>query len=738
MKATLIQGDARHIPMADNYDVFLKTKVHQYMGEGISVDGLHPKLYPFQAAIVKWALRKGRSAIFADCGLGKTFMQLEWANHIPGKVLIVAPLSVAQQTQHEAEKLGLTVPFVRAQSQIASQLSVTNYEMLDSFDPSQFKGIVLDESSILKSIDGKTRDKLIKMFRETPYRLCCTATPAPNDIAEIANHAEFLGIMTRAEMLASFFVHDDTVWRLKGHAIEPFFKWLASWGMSLHIPSDLGFEDNGYILPRLEILPYFVDTGYVPQGMLFSMGLDGIHGRLLVRRQSLKGRVDFAANMVNNSSGQWLVWCGLNKEGQELAAAIPDSRLIEGANSFAEKAKTIEGFLAGDIRVLVTKPRIAGFGMNFQRCHQMIFVGLSDSYEAYYHCVRRCWRFGQSSPVTANIVLSAAEEPIYRNIQRKETQALELTRAMLKNVREYEKVELASEKGTIIPHIVQEASGDNWTMFMGDCTERLKEITSDSIDFSVFSPPFLSLYTYMSSPRDLGNSQNDEQFFAHFGLVAAELLRVIKPGRNCAVHVAQVPAKKMNEGYIGLKDFRGDVIRCFQRQGWIYHGEVTIDKNPQSQAIRTHSKGLLFAQLKKDSSWLRPGLADYICIFRKPGENAVAIHPDIGNEEWITFAHPVWYGIRETDTLSVAEARSEKDERHVAPLQLETIERCIRLWSNPNELVLSPFAGIGSEGYKAILLGRRFIGIELKPEYWATAVHNLQRAEEKVKSGRLL
>ena len=279
--------------------------------------------------------------------------------------------------------------------------------------------------------------------------------------------------------------------------------------------------------------------------------------------------------------------------------------------------------------------------------------------------------------------------------------------------------------------------GDGWMVTNQDCIEGVAALPADSVDLSVYSPPFISLYTYTASERDMGNCANAPEFFEHFGFLIRELLRVTKPGRLTACHVQQVAAMLERDGFIGMKDFRGDTIRAFQEHGWIYHGEVCIDKDPQAQAIRTKAKGLLFVQMRKDSSWSRPAMADYILLFRKPGENQVPINPDISNDDWIQWARPIWYGIRESDTLHVAEARGEDDERHICPLQLGTIERCIRLWSNPGELVLSPFAGIGSEGYESVRLGRRFVGFELKPQYAEVASRNLMAAENAKLQGSL-
>jgi len=714
-----------------DYKEFLESKRIIFRSTGITVQDsdIHPSLFPFQRDLTRWALQKGRCAIFADTGLGKSRMQLEFARLTGQRSLIIAPLSVAKQTVNEARKIDLEIHYTRSGDDLSDTINITNYEMIGKFAPDKFGTVVLDESSILKGLDGKTRQKLTDMFAETPYKLCCTATPAPNDIAEIANHAEFLGIMSRVDMLATFFVHDDQGWRLKKHATDSFYRWLASWGMSIRKPSDLGYDDNGFILPELKIIPQFVRVDYVPEGRLFFAGLKGIQDRSAVRKATLKERVAAAAELVNaDNQEQWLVWCGLNDEGRELHKLIPDSVLVEGQQSIETKISALEGFQEGRHRVMITKPKIAGFGMNFQHCHKMVFVGLGDSFESYYQCIRRCLRFGQLYPVDVYIILSEAEQGIYENVLRKEAEAKEMGDRLIENIKEFEREEIQGVKSDF-QYETDTVRGKNedYILMLGDSVERMAEIKSGSVGLSVFSPPFLSLYTYSPTERDIGNSQTEEDFFRHFGYIIDELLRVTMPGRNCCVHVAQVPAMLVQDGYIGLKDFRGKTIQAFEDRGWIYHGEVCIDKDPQAQAIRTHSKGLLFVQLKKDASWLRPALADYILVFRKPGENPAPIKPDLTNDEWIEFARPIWYGIRESDTLNVADGRDENDERHICPLQLGTIERCVRLWSNPGDLVCSPFAGIGSEGYMALKLGRRFVGIELKRSYYEAAKKNMER-----------
>ena len=290
---------------------------------------------------------------------------------------------------------------------------------------------------------------------------------------------------------------------------------------------------------------------------------------------------------------------------------------------------------------------------------------------------------------------------------------------------------------SIQPYVTNEAEGENWRLMLGDSCERLRELPEDSVDLSVYSPPFSSLYTYSPSERDLGNSSNDEEFFEHYRFIIDEILRATKPGRNTCVHVQQVTLSKANHGYVGMKDFRGDVIRAHQEAGWIFYGEVTVDKDPQAQAIRTKAHCLMFQTLRRDSASNRPALADYLLVFKKPGDNEVPISPDVTNEEWIEWAHPIWWGIRESATLQYQSARDDQDERHICPLQLPFIERCVRLWSNPGETVLSPFAGIGSEGYVSIQHGRKFIGCELKPSYWRTAVGNLEAAVNLANQGSL-
>jgi len=428
-----------------NYTEFLASKRRVYTGRGIHSASLPNQLHTWQRSIVQWALRKGRAAIFADCGLGKTFMQVAWAAALPCRTLILAPLCVAEQTVREAAKLGVVVKYALNHDDAGdAAIVITNYERIEKFIVSDFGAVVLDESSILKSFDGKTRTRLIEAFKETPYRLCCTATPSPNDIAELGNHAEFLGLCTRPEFLATWFIHDDAGWRMKGHAVTPFYRWLASWAVALRSPSDLGYDGAGYTLPALRIHDAVVGEDAPIDGVLFSeLALKGVGGRIRARKASVESRVKEAARLASGD-GQWIVWCGLNSESDAVTDLVDGAVNVQGTDTHADKSGAVEAFICGDVRVLVTKPKILGFGMNFQHCHQMVFLGLSDSYETYYQCVRRSWRYGQARQVDAYVVVSPAERAVVENVRRKEAHADALTQNLLQHVAEFEKEELVA------------------------------------------------------------------------------------------------------------------------------------------------------------------------------------------------------------------------------------------------------------------------------------------------------
>lgn len=428
--------------MNSKYADFINKKRITTESSGFQISKTNPSLFDFQRDIVRWSCKKGKSAVWADCGLGKTLMQLEWANSVykqTGKsVLILAPLAVAAQTVREGEKFGINVNICRKQQDVVVGINITNYEMLEVFDEKSFSGVVLDESSILKHFDSKTRTLIIEKFKDTPYKLACTATPAPNDHMELGNHAEFLNVMTRTEMLATFFVHDggDTSkWRIKGHAENKFWEWVASWAVVLKSPSDLGYNAGKFTLPPLKIHEQVVPSSAseVDGQMMFIPEIaQTLIDRRAARKESLENRVEKAARLANGNNQQWLIWCDLNAESEALKKAIKDAVEVKGSDSNEHKEKSMLGFSKGEIRVLITKPSIAGFGMNWQNCNNMIFVGLSDSYEAFYQAVRRCWRFGQEKEVHAHIVISESEGAVKSNIERKEADSERMAREMVK------------------------------------------------------------------------------------------------------------------------------------------------------------------------------------------------------------------------------------------------------------------------------------------------------------------
>lgn len=716
-----------------DYSEFLAAKRLVDPPTGLEGDlAISDALYDFQRDIVRWALRRGRAAIFADCGMGKTPMQIEWAQHIPGDVLIFAPLAVAQQTVGEGRKFGVDVHYCRSQDMAKPGVNVTNYEMLHHFDPSKWTGVILDESSIIKHRDGKYRSMLIEAFAQTPYRLACTATPAPNDYMELGNHAEFLGVMRMAEMLATFFVHDGgetQKWRLKGHAQTDFWRWLCSWAVMIRRPSDLGYDDGKFVLPPVRYFEETVTSGTAPDGMLFQMEAQTLQERISARRSSVADRVAAAADLANGSDEPWLIWCNLNSESDALAKAIPDTVEVRGSDSVEAKEAAMNAFTRGEIRVMVTKPSIAGFGMNWQHCRNVAFVGLSDSWEQYYQAVRRCWRFGQTRPVNVWIITAETEGAVVANIKRKEKDAESMAQNMVDHMHEMNEASIKGVERSRDEYATGTETGDGWTMHLGDCVETVAAMPSESIHFSIFSPPFASLYTYTNSNRDMGNSKDDGEFHTHFGFLVDQLFRVTMPGRLVSFHCMNLPTSKVNHGYIGIRDFRGDLIRMFEARGFIFHSEVCIWKDPVTAMQRTKALGLLHKQLKKDSCMSRQGIPDYLVTMRKPGENPERVshtNETFPVQLWQNFASPVWMDINPSDTIQYRSAREHDDERHICPLQLEVIRRAIKLWSNPGDLVLSPFAGIGSEGYVALEQGRRFVGCELKGSYFRQAVANIK------------
>lgn len=449
-----------------DYEKFLEGKKQKAIASGFTKpkESMNPALFEWQKDIVYWALRKGRAALFEDCGLGKSPQSLEWAESVSdytGKpVLIVCPLTVVEQFRREGVKFGFRpVTTCRTQADVRDGVNVTNYEMLSHFDADTFGGIVLDESSCLKDYTSSTRNEIIDMFRETEYKLSCTATPSPNDYMELGNQAEFLGVMTRTEMLATYFTHDGgetSKWRLKGHAEDRFWEWVATWSVVLTTPADLGYDATGYILPPKITTEHIVECEVTTKEgnyMLFAEVAKTLNERREARRNSLHARCQKAADLVaEKPDEQWLLWCDLNDESDELARLIPGSVEVRGSYDPEIKAERVRQFTDGEIRCLISKPSITGWGINWQMCHNMIFVGLSDSFEMQYQAVRRCWRYGQKETVYVHIITSDAEGAVKENVERKERQAQSMTVEMVRHTKEILEEEIRGTTRITIPY----------------------------------------------------------------------------------------------------------------------------------------------------------------------------------------------------------------------------------------------------------------------------------------------
>lgn len=750
-----------------DYSEFLKHKADRFKSShfGIAEEAnIHELLFPFQASIVRWALRKGRAAIFSGCGTGKTLMQCEWARIVheaAGQdVLIVAPLAVSRQTVEEAKKIGVNVAYCRTSADVRVGINITNYERLDRLDASRFGAVVLDESSIIKSFNGKTKQRIFEIFRDTPFKLCCTATPSPNDHMEILNHAEFLGAMKSNEALAIWFINDSMsmgTYRLKKHAVRDFWRWVASWAVALQKPSDIGFSDDGFVLPSLNVIEHVlpVDLTINSGDMLFrspEISATSIHSE---KRLTAQARAEQAVQIAMAAEKPVCIWCDTNYEADFIKKSLPDAVEVRGCDTPERKEQAAFDFACGLIPVFVSKPSIFGFGMNLQICHNVIFAGISYSYESYYQAVRRFWRFGQTHAVNVHIVMGETEKTIMETIRRKEKAFMEMGENMQKEMTEFNEISCSKEyKLDYVSQIDRRAAHD---LILGDCVVEARKIKSESVGFSIFSPPFSGLYIYSDSFRDMGNTRSDKEFFEGIGHLLPELLRITIPGRLCAIHCKNLVDYKVRDGRAGLRDFRGDIIRAMETSGWKYHSEVCIWKDPVTEMQRTKAQGLLHKQAKMDSSLLRQGLPDYLVVFRKWPENGDTSGPlpikrpkgfesYVGEDcpkqnqlsaeyysihVWQRYASPVWWDIRQMNVLNGKRACSDKDERHICPLQLDVIERAIHLWTNEGDTVFSPFAGIGSEGYCAVKMGRKFIGVELKPEYWQQAIKNLESAYQE-------
>ncbi len=711
-----------------NYQELLQNKVKTLTDSGFECNNEWEWLYPFQAYITRIALRKGRYAVFADCGLGKTRMQLTWAYEVARftnkTVLILAPLTVVGQTIQEAKSIGIECQEYGGSSQIL----ISNYEQLDNIDCSIFSGVVLDESSILKNFSGAIKQKIISCFTHTLYKLACTATPSPNDELEIGNHAEFLNVMSSQDMRAIYFTTDKEIikgekYRLKKYAVKHFYKWVSSWAIMLSKPSDIGYETTGYVLPDLKYHELQITTPNRDNGILFnSVAVSATNFNNELRLTKLE-RLDEVVKIVNASTDSFIIWIKHNEEGETLRKLIPEAIEVSGSDTNENKKQRLLGFSNGEFRVLITKVKIAGFGMNFQNCHNQIFASLDFSFETLYQAIRRSYRFGQKEQVNIYLITTDTMQNVIESINEKETKFCqmqdEMREAIMSNVKHAE----GKRKSKTVTQ-------DNYKLILGDCVTECENLQDNSIDYSFFSPPFGALYVFSNDERDMSNVRNNEEFLQHFSYLVKQLYRVIKEGRLCTIHMMQSTTLLGRDGYYSIVDFRGDLIRLFQSHGFHFHAENMIRKDPKTAAIRTKNRQLMWGTTKKDSAIVRPGLADYMLTFKKPGINEVPIQNNIPFDLWCKIAEPVWIDIEEGDTLEFRSAKDNKDERHLTPTQLTPIKWLYLMYTNKGDTVLSPFSGIASEGVQALSMDRKYIGIELKESYFDISIKNCAAAEQ--------
>ena len=718
-----------------NYNEFLESKKKIIIQSGFEVnqDQLNYNLFPFQKFIVQRALKAGKYAIFADCGLGKTLMQLTWAEQVVKKtnkpVLILAPLAVVGQTKQEGLKFGIDM----------TNISVYNYEQINNLDCSIYSGIVLDESSILKNYEGETKKLIIDNFKFTPYKLACTATPSPNDPMELGNHSEFLDIMSRNEMLAMYFVHDGgetAKWRLKGHAVKLFYQFIGTWAIMLNKPQDIGFEMTGYSLPELKLIEKQIITSSRDNGQLFNDAIISATNFNQELRLTKLERLEEVVNIINNNPTEnYIIWIKQNEEGEALKKLLHEAVEVKGSDSNEWKESKLLGFANNEFRILITKTKIASFGMNYQNCRNQIFASLDFSFEGLYQAIRRSYRFGQKEIVNIYLITTDTMANVKQAIDNKQKQFEIMQDEMSKAIN----ANLNNNIMNSTSYNIDEINNEFYSVKRGDCVELIKDIPDESVGFSIFSPPFAELYTYSNHIEDMGNSSDYNQFLTQFSFLIKELYRVVQSGRNVAVHCMDLPIQKGKHGFIGLRDFSGLILKAFEESGFIYHSRVTIWKDPVVEMQRTKALGLLHKQVKKDSTMSRVGIPDYLMIFRKDGERSNPVtSTDIPVDLWQKYASPVWMDINYGNTLQgFRNGRDANDEKHICPLQLETIERAIHLYTNVNDTVFTPFMGIGSEVFQAVKMNRKGIGFELKESYYDLAKKNLQSLLETKKQTTL-
>lgn len=738
-------------------------------------------MYPFQQYCTRLALKHGRFALFEGCGTGKTIQQCTWAkevvNHTGGAVIGLAPLAVVEQTIDLMKRFGIeVVKWVAEMGQtheLAPGIYMTNYEQLHTIPAELFVGVFLDESSILKSFTGATKKELIETFKNTPYRLSCTATPAPNDLNEIGNQSEFLGILDAQDMRAKWFVRDEGMnnYRLKGHAKRSFYAWMRTWCVMFHRPHDIGFPMAGYDLPEVKYFSININAANRDSDRLFNKGHVSATSFHKEVKLTMPDRLHQVAEIANASDEQFIIWIEQNEEGKLLRKLIPGAVEVSGSDKPHVKTENLLGFAQKKFRVLITKGDIAGFGMNYQQCRNMIFANPSFSFETIWQCICRILRFGQKQQCNIWMVAPDTMENVVANYQVKERQYFETLAEMNKGIN-------GERYGLVTSYDFKEEKTDHYWLMKGDTVIESKRIPDNSAGLIIFSPPFSSLFTYSNYIHDMGNNPTHRAFFEQYRYLLDEDYRILQPGRLLITHVKNLGVYKTSSGYTGMYDFSGEHRRAVEAAGFKLHCIITIWTDPVLEMQRTKTQRLLYKTVTSDSSMSGVGMPEFLYVFKKWEGNQEDWTPvtslnkeNFPLDDWQQWASPVyrenlmnydkhdlvntilslksenfrmkygcneglptswyddvWFDIKRTDVLNGKEGTDQGDEKHIAPLQLEVIRRCIRMWSNKGETVKTSFLGIGSEAYVAVEEGRKAIGIELKDSYFDTSVKNVRIA----------
>ena len=654
-----------------DYHEFKQRKNVHYEPTGFTVplDQLNSKLFPWQKPVVQWGLETGKAALFLECGLGKTPIGLEIAHQIASRVgrpmLWLSPLSVAFQTEREAAKFGHTVKYVRSQEQAQKAdvpIIIANYEMLKHFNPKDFAGVVPDESSVLKAYMGRMKRDLIREFDATPYKFPMTATPAPNDHLELGNHSQFIGAMNSQEMISRFFINDTMKaggYRLRGHGQEKFWRWVASWAVCISKPSDIGFSNEGYDIPEPELIevPVMVDHSRAHQSGLLMLD-SSLSSTAMWKDKSatVKDRVRAAVEVVTSEPNEfWVVWCDTNEEADLLKAALRGAVEVRGNHTAKIKEERLLAFSEQQVKIMITKEEIAAFGLNWQHCARHVFVGLTYSFEKFYQALRRSYRFGNARTVKAYLVVAETEQGIKQSILRKWDAHREMQTQMAKAMAEVGMGKAAREGLTATEEDVKQ--GDTYTLHLGDCVTTLATVPDESIDHSTNSPPFKELYIYSDKEADMGNAGSGDEFYQHYRYYAREMARVMKTGKQVVIHCKDLPLYANRDGAMGIEDFPGELIQIHEETGLMLTGWITIWKDPKIEMERTNNAGLLWSEaFCKRAERCRQGMADYGLVFTKGAKSA-----------------------------------APKKEESAKVIPWGVVQRCIDLWSNPADKVVSPY-----------------------------------------------